>query len=693
MRALGLGACVLLATTCVATAADLPLRQVVLFSSGVGYFQREGVVEGDATVQLAFRTEQINDLLKSLVLMDRDGGKVAPVTYAPEEPLARTLASFEVDISDNPSLTQLLDKLRGSPVEVVADTTLTGTIVGMEQQQKSAERGVVTFDVLNLLTDAGLQQIPVWHIKSVKLTDAKVSGDLRKALAALNASRDTDTRPVTLSFTGTGERHVMAGYLLETPVWKTSYRLVQEKEGLFLQGWAVVENQTDDDWANVRLALIAGRPISFIQDLYQPLYVQRPVVPPSVQGAPAPQVYDRALEHREAAPEPTTAAGTEGERGPMGAAGPPGMPGMMGPGMMGPGMMGGGGMMPGGGGFATGYADLGGLVTNAGVAAMAQAEQVGELFQYAVDQPVTVARQQSAMIPIVNQGIEGEKVSVYNPAVQSQFPLNGIKLKNTTGLHLMGGPVTVFDGGVYAGDALVKDIPPGDERLLTYAMDLAVEVKTEAQGHPDQITAIKVSRGVLVATTKRRTETTYTANSVAAEPRVLIIEQPIKADWNLITPEKPDERTQDMYRFRLALEPKATQKLAVVEEQPGQQEVSLTDADIDAIKVYVNTPQVSPALQDALQRIVAMKTNLSDLARQRTDKQARLDEIGKEQERIRKNMEQLDRQSDLYKRYVTKFDTQETEYEQIQGELETIHEQEVAAQKELADFLLNLSVE
>ena len=679
MRASPLCLCVLLAVVAsCAVAADLPLRQVVLFSSGVGYFQREGVVEGDATVQLAFRTEQINDLLKSLVLMDRDGGKVAPVTYAPEEPLARTLASFEVDISDNPSLTQLLDKLRGSPVEVVADTTLTGTVVGMEQQQKSVEEGTVTFDVLNLLTDAGLQQVPIWHIKSVKLTDAKVSGDLRKALAALNASRDTDTRPVTLSFTGTGERHVMAGYLLETPVWKTSYRLVQEKEGLFLQGWAIVENTTDDDWANVQLALIAGRPISFIQDLYQPLYVQRPVVPPSVQGAPAPQVYGRAVESKEEAPAEADAymarrADALDERVTAGVA------------------MAAGGR--GGGGFGLGYSNLGELVTGAGVAAMAQAQQVGELFQYAVEQPVTIPRQQSAMIPIVNGTIEGEKVSVYNAGVHTEFPLNGLKLKNSTGLHLMGGPVTVFDGGVYAGDALVTDIPAGDERLLTYALDQAIEVEAKAEGRPQEIVSLKVSRGVLIVTTKQRMEMTYTANSVAKEPRTLIIEHPIKPDWNLIEPAQPEERTQQVYRFRVNLEPGATQKLTVIEEQPGTTQVALTEADLDAIGIYLRAPAISEALRAALQQIVDMKTGIADLSRQRAEKEARLKEIGEEQDRIRKNMEQLDRESELYKRYVDKFAAQETEYEQLQGDSKALQQQEDDQQKALEQFILNLSVE
>ncbi len=668
-------------------AADLPLEQVVLFSSGVGYFQRQGQVDGDAEVELTFRTEQIPDLLKSLVVQDLGGGTVAPVTYAPQEPIERTLSSFAVDISDNPTLSMLLNRLRGVTAEVKSDQVRSGVIVGVETQQKSVGDSILEFEVINLLTDDGLMEVPIWQLKSLQITDASVSTDLRKALGVLAQSRDVSKRPVTLSFRGNGKRNVSAGYLLETPVWKTSYRLVVLDDRLQLQGWAIVENTTDDDWSSVGLTLVSGRPISFVQDLYEPLYLPRPVVPPSVAASPRPRLYERDLDQYaegEAAPaeekvgrDLARRAAPGGMGGGMGGAGMPGMaPAMAAP-----------APPP-----ATGEA-LNLLMAATMPAAMAAGEKAGELFKYAIDQPVTIGRQKSAMIPIVNSAAEGEKVSVFSAATDPKFPYNGLKLKNTTGLHLMGGPVTVFDGGIYAGDALVEDVAPGDERLLTYAVDLDVEVEQQQKTHGVEILSVKVSHGVLIVTRKNRRETQYTAKSVSAEPKALLIEHPFASDWKLIEPEKPEERTRSVYRFRVPLEPKAKAELKVTEEQPVAESIALTDADADQVALFVRMDKVSDAAKQALQKLVQMKAELADTQRQITEREARLKEIGEEQDRIRKNMEQLSRDADLYKRYVEKFDQQETEFEKLQGEVKDLKTKEATQLKAVQDYIEGLNVE
>jgi hypothetical protein len=675
---------VIAASTVAALAADLPLSRVVMFSSGVGYFERGGAVEGTQQIQLSFKTEQINDLLKSLVLQDFDGGKIAPVIYAPREPLTRTLQSFGVDLSEDKSLADLLRTLRGAKVAIVADGEMQGQIVGVEKQQRTSGKDVVTFDVVNVLTQAGLQQVPIWHIKSLRLLDDKLGGDLMKALGVLNASHDSGKRPVTLTFAGQGKRRVRVGYLLETPVWKTSYRLVADEKGLFLQGWAIVENTTDDDWQNVKLSLVSGRPISFIQDLYQPLYVPRPVVAPSVIGSPPPQTYEGNMQ----APTPpmaTTAAPGAGARAlPKAAARaarrdeaermelPEGVAA----------------------GDAVAYEPQNALVIRgAQEAVTAQGEQVGELFQYAIDQPVSIARQRSAMIPIINKDIEGTKVSVYNQAVNAKFPLNGMKLKNSTALHLMGGPITVFDGGVYGGDALITDIAPGDERLITYAVDLGVEVAPKADDGTEEITALKIERGVLLLTKKQRTEVTYTAKNVTAEMRTLLIEHPIRDGWDLVAPAKADETTRNAYRFKLEIAPKDTAKLTVVEEHPEVETVALVDGDLDSIGLYMKSTRISESVKAALAKVVDMRGKLADLQSQRTEREARLKEIGDEQDRIRKNMAQLDRTNELYKTYVEKLTAQETEFEKLQGEIKKINADEKAQKNQINTYLEGLNVE
>ena len=298
---------------------SVPVKEVVLFSSGVGYFEHFGSVNGNAETVLRFKTEQINDILKSLVLEDMDGGKVAAVTYPSQGPLARTLKSFQIDLTSNPPLAELLNQLRGAQVSVTQSQGLPnvdGTVMGVEKQQRAAgEAGrpqLVDVWVVNLVNDGGIQPIELAKVSGVKIQDPELRKELAAALGALSQARDKDKKPVEIHFGGNGDRRVRIGYVVETPVWKTSYRLVFDKvdagvngggggggaasPGGKMQGWAIVENQTDSDWADVELSLVSGRPISFIQDLYRPLYIPRPVVQPQLYASLRPQTYDAGVE-------------------------------------------------------------------------------------------------------------------------------------------------------------------------------------------------------------------------------------------------------------------------------------------------------------------------------------------------------------------------------------------------------------
>lgn len=672
MRRLSLSLALIVAIGTMAVAAELPLTRAVLFSSGVGYFEREGAVEGEATVELSFRTAQINDILKSMVLMDYDGGTIAPVTYAPQDPLERTLSSFAIDLSDNPRLSELWDRMRGAKVKVTADRTYEGIVFGSEKQEKSVGDEVMEIEVLNLMTDAGLVEVALWHVNSIELKDPKLDTDLRKALEAINKARDTNKRPVVLQFKGEGERKVSVGYLLETPIWKTSYRLVSDDEGLFLQGWAIVENTTDDDWDEIALSMVSGRPVSFIQDLYEPLYVQRPVIEPSVQAAARPQIWEGAMEEAEEmaapreAPAPTAKLARRAGRAKGG--------------------------MAAGMAMAAGYGERKMDLAETGAAAMATGGKIGTLFQYAINQPVTIPRQRSAMIPIINAGVEGEKVSVYNQRVDAKSPMNGLKMKNSSGLHLMGGPITVFADGVYGGDALIEDVAPDEERLLTYAMDLSVEVDPKTKSHPEEFLSARLVRGIMTITRKSRVEMTYTVKNKADEKRLVLVEHPLKPDWKLITPEKADEKTRSVYRFRVPVEPGETQTLTVIEDRPRPEIVRIMDRGPDEVKILLQMPELSQKIKDALRKLMEMQGEMAALDDQREEKETRIKEIEGEQDRIRKNMRELDRNSALYRQYVEKFTKQETEFEGLREEVKGLREQLDAKVKAVQDYILSIDV-
>jgi hypothetical protein len=662
------------------TAAELPVTRVTVFSSGVACYQRDGKVSGDATVELRFKTEQINDILKSLVLQDLDGGAVSTVTYASRDPIDKALGSFAVDLTGRPSLAQLLDQLRGAGVEVTAPQagqSVVGTIVGVEPQTKVINETSVTEYVLNVLSDDGLRGIVLTPGQRIRLTDEKLDAELRQALLVLATSHDADKKTVTLSFTGAGERRVQAAYLLEAPLWKTSYRLVlSEQNKPFLQGWAIVENTTDDDWNDVSLSLVSGRPISFIQDLYQPLYVPRPVVRPELYASLTPQTYggamdDASKEEADMAEAPMMQmrdAARSSRRGRFAgdaAAAPP---------MAAPSME----MIPGEGG---------------GVTSAASAEDVGELFAYDIEAPVTLPRQKSAMLPIVTGEVAAEKVSIYNPAVHAKHPLNGLLLKNTTDLHLMQGPITVFDANTYAGDARLDDIQPGERRLLSYAMDLACEAEMRSPSGTSETVSMRIARGTLYIKQKYTDKREYDLKNRDDKPRSVIVEQPMPDDWKLVEPKEPFERAREVYRFRTEAPAGEKSTLNVVFEREGYETVALASVGLDPIGHYLRSKVISKEVKAALEKLVQMRQALEELNREVAARETEIREITTEQGRIRENMKTAPQDSDLFARLLKKLDDQETRLEKLNGELSDLRARQQSKQKEMEEFLLGLEVE
>ena len=670
----------------------VPLEKVVVFTSGVGYFQHGGEVEGDATVRLDFQTDEINDLLKSMVVQDLSGEGAAPtVNYASRDPITKTLASFAIDLTDDPSIGTLLGRLRGERVELQAASPVTGTILGVEKRlvPVSDDRPPVEKDYITVLADDGLRTLALETVTRIRLVDADLQKELEKALAVLASAHDSDKKQVTIRFPGEGRRDVRIGYVQEMPLWKTSYRLVLDDDGkAFLQGWAIVENTTDHDWNEVDLTLVSGRPISFVMDLYQPLYVPRPEVQPEVYASLLPQVYgqdmlaseDEFLGRRLARGEPQV----EME--------------MMVDSMAG---MGSGGMpapaaAPGMAAKAMSRGRRAGISLGEAAAAtqsLADGGDLGELFRYAIREPVSLARQQSAMLPIVSGPAEVEKLAVYDEQVLAKHPLSGVRLKNTTGLSLMQGPLTVYEADAYTGDARIEDLPPESSRLMTYAVDLDVEVAPRSELAPELLTAVKLAKGTLIETRKLARQKVYDIRNSGDEAVALLVEHPLEPAWTLTAPAKPAETTRDRYRFAVDAEPGVPTSLTVAEEQIVHRSFAITTFNDDGIAVYIRAQEVSDAVKNALREVVEKKQALASLARDRTDREQEIAAIGEEQSRIRDNMSRLDRTSELYTRYVQKFDEQETRIEDLREEIAELLEQEQQAQAALDAFLVSLEIE
>ncbi len=763
----------------------LPVKQVVLFSSGVGYFQREAEIDGNQRVDLSFPVTDINDLLKSLVLQDLGGGQVSAVSYDSRDPVEKTLRSFAIDLTSNPTFGQLLNQARGEKIEVVMQPTTTqpftlaGQVVGLERQRQivppspGGNGGMVETEMLNILTAEGLRTLPLLQVQRVRFLNPVLDGELKRALEVLALSHDTQKKTVSLHFTGDGKRPVRVGYVVENPIWKTSYRLVlKDKDKPFLQGWAVVENPTDEDWTQVRMALVSGRPISFQMDLYQPLYVPRPVIEPELFASLRPQAYGGAM-----SPDgrrTLTGSGdgtlgiwtklTPGER-PVTLKTTPmsGAAGVIRPGDRVDIVAGNGVVLQNievlardhsvqntatgrpsiddrttlrlsqqqiellNRGTGVGSvrlvprrvadgekeeerlgqtsADLDGLaIRNAsremnlarGIVSAATATEMGDYFQYEIAQPVTLARQKSAMIPIVNQSVEATKVSIYNESVHAKYALHGLKFKNTSKLHLMQGPITVFEGNSYAGDARVMDLQPGEERLLSYAIDLGMEVEPVAKplgDNADQITTVKIVKGLIHATHKYRETKTYNVKNRSDHERTVLIEHPFRADWKLMTPEKAAERSRDVYRFQLAVGPGKTASQEVVEETTGVTQIALGNRDDPTIRFYLSHTAPSAKVKAALEKVLELRLKQDGTTRELGQVENRLREIGEDQSRLRANLKEMPPTAAAYKRYLEKFDVQETEIEKLQEQAKQQRKQAEQERKEFEAFLAGLDVE
>ncbi|HWH51248.1 MAG TPA: DUF4139 domain-containing protein [Gemmatimonadaceae bacterium] len=656
--------------------ADVPVTRVMLFSSGVGYFEHAGTVRGNSATELRFKTSQINDILKSLVLDDRDGGHVAAITYPSQDPIDKALKSFQVDITGNPSLAQLLNQLRGARVTVQAQAAnLTGTIMGVETRRVTTDRGTVDQPVLDLLSGATIRAIDLSSISNLSLDDPQLQEELSRALGALAQARDQDRKPVTIDFTGSGVRRVRIGYVVETPVWKTSYRLVlnDTTRAARLQGWAIVENQTESDWNDVSLSLVSGRPISFMMDLYRPLYATRPTVTPELFASLRPQLYGAGIDTRRdtAAFDMRKAFGTPSANGRVRA--------MVGSSIarMSEVVMTASGEPP--------------IDVNEAVNAAGTATSLGALFHYTVPN-VTLARQKSAMLPIIADDVGVERVSIYNSSVLATNPLIGVRLTNSSGKHLLQGPVTVLDNGGYAGDARIDDVPPGQERLLSYGIDLEMRVDDSKRADSNAVRTAKIDKGLLIVTRKLDEARTYVADNQSAKDKTLIIEHPVMHGWTLVDTPAPVETTPSVYRFKGVVAAHKVSTFTVQQEIVTDQSIAMLPSDIGQLVQYTTSGAIPAAVRDAIAEAIRLKQAVTDAQNDMNARTARINEITAEQARIRENMKTVSQTTDYYQRLLGKLNAQESSIEAMQRERDQFSAARDAARVRLEAYLATLTV-
>src|SRR3984885_13834534 len=461
------------------SAARLPVTRVILYKNGVGYFEHAGHVRGSQDVNVDFTTAQLNDVLKSLTVLDLGKGRITGVSYNSNAPLAKRLGSLHLPVGENPTTAQFLDALRGARLEVKSGSeSATGRLLSIDEREipvKGDQK--ITVDQISIVSDAGeVRVFDLTPATSVRVAEKEVNEEVGKYLGLVASTRDQDLRRMTISTAGDGERDLLVSYISEVPVWKSTYRIVIPNDGKpLLQGWAIVDNTVGEDWRNVELALVAGASQSFVQELSQPYYTRRPVVGLPQNAMITPQTHEATM-------EPQTEVINGELKTPSGIAG--GVPGGIAGGVMGASMgapsapraqMGMGSGIGGGVGGGV-FKAMAGRPDATEVAqsleadtTTAQTRKLADLFESKRPERVTIRKNQSALVPILQSRIDAEKVSVWNPS-QSAV-LRALWVDNTSDLTLDGGSFNVLEGDAFAGEGLMDAIKPGEKRLLSYAAD------------------------------------------------------------------------------------------------------------------------------------------------------------------------------------------------------------------------------
>ena len=653
------------------------MRRVVLYKNGVGYFEHLGRVHSSQDVHVDFTSAQLNDVLKSLTVLDLSGGKITGVGYNSEAPLARRLATLRLALGEKPTTAEFLSALRGARLEVRGgnNPAMTGKLLSVERKTQNGSNWTVETDEISLITDGGeIRSVDINPITSVRIAEKDLQVEVGKYLGLIASSRDQDVRRMTISTTGAGERNLYVSYISEVPIWKTTYRIVlpskPEKKPL-LQGWAIVDNTIGEDWNEVELSLVAGAPHSFIQELSQPYYGRRPVVPLPESVQLTPQTHAATLEAMPRLVSPHVMGGVPG-----GVAG-----GSMG-GVIG-GVIGGmGGAPPPPKPSSVDEAEV--EEAREESEPVAEGNTIGDLFEYKLKECVTIRKNQSALVPILQTDIAAERVSLWSESLGVARPLRALWVNNASSLTLDGGSFSVLDSNTFAGEGLVEAIKPGERRLLSYATDLGLLVDTKQDSGYERVTRVRIYRGTMTTTREEREKKTYIVRNEDTTPRTLVIEHPARPEWKLAEDgPKPEEKASGLYRFRLSVEPKKTERLVVNEAKPLYTQYAVNGATDDQIELFLRQKSINSDIAKALRAIVAQKNVVADFDEKIRAQQKVIDQIFTDQGRLRENMKALKGSAEektLLQRYTKQLDEEETELGTLRkGKQATEKEQQLAS--------------
>ena len=700
----------------------LPIRRVILYSNGVAYFERRGFVNGNAEINLSFKQSQVDDVLKSMVVLDLNQGKIGAVSYNSSMPASARTAEIPFDVpskseeSDHEAggIAGVLMQLQGAKVVVNSTKGIaSGAILTVEKKKPLPKDGdgaviwPVTYAIVIASESGEISSFELSDVRSVKLLEDATKRDVNEFANATASTRRRDAKTITVTSEGTGKREMIVSYTVAAPIWKTTYRVVLDSDGKpFFQGWAIVDNVSEESWQSVQLSLVSGSPVSFIQNLQKPLYRYRPIIPIPDDLNLRPQIYDPEATEGYGSGSGFGAGSGDGSGNGSGGAPPPPIQSKE--------------MFEGANnnfmvssGFAgTSISDA--IVSErAGIQTAATGEEMGDLFEYRIDQPVSVERNRSALIPIVQTKMDGERVSVFRETdpeqndgeedpetanVRKANPraMSGLLLKNTTPMTFEGGSMTVLDRDAYAGEALMERLKPKEQRLISFALDLGTLVRVEQQEGREPAKLVKAVGGVFQVHYFKSDRKVYRLSNQTDRARTVYIEHPVRKGWILSDSfAKPDYTTARFYRFRVELPAFETKEITVAENLGMMDKYDLMSLSPKDLDLFVATRTIDEPTRARLMKLIDLRMQINQINARLAKSQEENELITKDQERFRENIEALAKTPEaklLIARYIAKANEQESRLEQLTTERRTMIAEKEKLERELAIEIMNFEM-
>jgi uncharacterized protein DUF4139 len=655
----------------------LTLKRVMLSTGGVAYLEHEAEVSDNAELGLDVPLDMVDDVLKSIVVYDSKGG-VGRATLPGRNPLAQVFEDlpFGADALGSPAA--LLNALQGAEIKVGSSHPIVGKLLKVVPETVAlGDHGTTTRNRVSVLSSAGLQQFMLEEADAVSFVDEELQAKVGKALNDTAAYRAKGRRRITLSTLGSGRRTVRIGYVAAAPLWKASFRLTLPqdagKTNAQLQGWAVLENMSGQDWQGIELTLLSGRPVSFRQAIYEAYYVSRPEVPVEVSGRLLPRPDTGTF-----GPLPTGKLeqgrnATERPKAAM-AARAIAMP------------------APAAAGAALAEPAPEPLRSQAVNTAEAEAGATQVAFKLPV--PVSVISGQSAIVSIIDREVPIQRLALFQPDVGDGHPLAALRVRNDTAAGLPAGVLTLYeqtrDGVAYVGDARLSALPAGETRLVSYAVDEKTKVARE-ETSASALTKATIAQGVLTLTRTARQTTIYKIAAPAAETRSLIIEHRKQNGWALVAPTGGAEETASAYRIPVELKAGETRILTVALETPQFETVRIADLDDRRIAAITATRELDASVSKALGELARLRRAAADKSTAERAIKSEQEALTADQARIRENLARIDPNSALKKRYMEKLTAQEERFETLQASATTAADATRAAQAAIDAFIAQLA--